>query len=65
MTTQDYKNEFIQMTTEEEVDPEQAYGEMIAKYGDADDLWDILEAGGSTAEWDAFQDWYENLYTGL
>ena len=65
MTTQDYKNEFIRMTTEEEVDPEIAYGEMIAKYGDADDLWDILEAGGSTAEWDAFQDWYENLYTGL
>ena len=65
MTTQDYKNEFIRMTSEEEVDPEQAYGEMIAKYGDADDLWDILEAGGSTAEWDAFQDWYENLYTGL
>ena len=65
MTTQDYKKEFIQMTTEEEVDPEKAYGEMIAKYGDADDLWDILEAGGSTAEWDAFQDWHENLYAGL
>ena len=65
MTTQDYKDEFIRMTTDEEVDPEQAYGEMIEKYGDADDLWDILEAGGSTAEWDAFQDWYENLYEGL
>ena len=65
MTTQDYKDEFIQMTTNEEVDPDKAYGDMIAKYGDADDLWDILEAGGSTAEWDAFQDWYENLYAGL
>lgn len=64
MTTQDYKNEFNHMTAEG-VEPKQAYGEMIAKYGDADDLWDILEAGGSTAEWDAFQDWYENLYAGL
>ena len=59
MTTQDYKNEFNRMTAEG-VEPEQAYGEMIAKYGDADDLMDILDNGGSTAEWDAFQDWFEN-----
>ena len=30
MTTQDYKNEFNRMTAEG-VEPEQAYGEMIAK----------------------------------
>ena len=65
MTTQDYKNEFIRLTMDDEVDPDQAYGDMIAKYGDADDLWDILDAGGSTAEWDKFQDWYETWYVGL
>ena len=65
MKTQDYKNEFIRLTMDDEVDPDQAYGDMIAKYGDADDLMAILDAGGSTAEWDDFQDWYETWYAGL
>lgn len=66
MNLEDFKQEFSRLTIDEGLDPEQAYGEMVDMYGDADAIFDQLDDDlhNTTAQadaWDAFQDWFTGI----